>query len=480
MPDWFTGIIPLSLTATVYVIGIIIFLENRSPHRTMYWLLVLAFFPFFGLIFYILFGRNSKKYQFFSKMSHAEIPDLKEKNQNHPPALREFLEKMGFYDDKKRLTRLINAVTPSSMSFNNYCRILKNGEETFAAIFRAINSAKHHIHLEYFIVREGRIGNALKDLLIEKAQEGVEVRLLYDGVGSRKLRRKYIGELKEAGVKVASFLPFTLPVPSSWVNYRNHRKIAIVDGEVGFLGGVNIGDEYVDGGKKFPFWRDTHLEMKGDALDLLQGVFISDWSFTTKEEVRGKKYFPVRDKKGNHAVQIAASGPDGNWEAIHQAYFTAIATATKNIYLTTPYLIPDESILTALKSAALGGLDVSVVFPGTPDHRIVYWASNSYFTELLEAGVKIYLYQKGFVHAKTLTVDGQVAIIGTANMDMRSFYYSFEINAFIYDKLLAKRLEKDFKEDISYSIPVDLAAFNNRSLFKKIKESGARLFSPFF
>ncbi len=480
MFDSLTGIIPITLTVVVYVIGIIIFLENRTPHRTMYWFLVLAFFPFFGLIFYILFGRSSKKYRFFSKMSHAEIPGLKEKLQNYGPVLGEVLEMKGFHDDKKRLTRLITAVTPSAMSFNNFCRILKNGEETFAAIFRAIDSAQHHIHLEYFIIKEGTIGNALKDLLIKKSQEGVEVRLLYDGVGSRKLSRKYLKALTEGGVKVASFLPFTLPVPSSWVNYRNHRKIAIVDGEIGFLGGVNIGDEYVDGGEKFPSWRDTHLEIKGDALDLLQGVFISDWSFTTKEVVSGKKYFPVRDKRGNHAVQIAASGPDGNWEAIHQAYFTAIATATKNIYLTTPYLIPDESILTALKSAALGGLDVRVVFPGTPDHRVVYWASNSYFTELLEAGVKIYLYQKGFVHAKTLTVDGQLAIIGTANMDMRSFYYSFEINAFIYDKLLAKRLEKDFKEDIHYSIPVDLDAFNKRSIAKKLKESGARLFSPFF
>ncbi len=478
MTEWFLEVFPLIITLSVYAVGLIIFFENRSPHRTLYWLLVLAFLPVIGLLFYLFFGRSSYRYKFFWKMNHHDIPELKERLENTRGTAHLMLNDAVTLKNKKRLSRIISAISPTYVSFNNQCRVLNNGEEKFPAIFEAIKKAKHHIHLEYFIVQNDEVGKELKNLLMEKASRGVKVRFLYDGLGSRKLGRRYRNELQKAQVNTAAFMPLTLPVPSTWMNYRNHRKILIVDGEIGFLGGINIGEEYIHGGHRFQFWRDTHLEIKGDALDILQGVFISDWQFTTGEKIEGKEYFPHRAHIGNKAVQIAASGPDGNWEAIHHAYFTAIATARETIYITTPYLILDDSIATALRAAALGGVDVKIVFPGKPDHRIVYWASYSYFADLLRAGVEIYLYQKGFIHAKTLTVDSQVSVIGTANMDMRSFYYSFEINAFIYDKEITRELEESFWVDVSNSIPVNLAEYLRRPIHIKFKESGARLLSP--
>ncbi len=479
MPTWLFEVVPLALTLAVYIVGIIIFLENRSPHRTLYWFLILAFLPVVGLILYLFFGRSASRYKYFSKMNHADIPLLKEKIKNSTVSLDNLYVNNVRLNINKRLPCIISAITPSYVTVNNRCRILNNGREKFEAIFDAMEQAQHHIHLEYFIVKNDHLGNKLKELLVTKAQEGVKVRFLYDGLGSRKLGRQYLKELREANVEVAAFQPFTLPLPSTWLNYRNHRKILVVDGKSGFLGGLNIGDEYIDGGKRFPFWRDTHLEIKGEALDFLQGVFVSDWEFTTGKKINEKALFPERAIIGGQATQIAASGPDGNWEAIHHAYFTAIATAKKSVHITTPYLILDDSTATALKAAALSGIDVKIVFPGTyHDHKIVYWASFSYFTELLRAGVQIYLYQKGFVHAKTLTVDSEVAVIGTANMDMRSFYYSFEINAFIYNHEIAMELEKTFLEDINCSNPVNLDDFSRRSIYAKIKESGARLLSP--
>ncbi len=478
MPDWLVGIFPVLLTLAVYVVGLIIFLENRSPHRTFYWFFILAFLPVIGLLFYLFFGRSSSRYKFFWKMSHGDIPALKEKLEKARGAEDLLDDNLLALSEKKRLSRIISAISPTYVTLNNQCRVLKNGTEKFIAVFDAIDRARDHIHLEYFIVKDDETGQELKNRLIRKAGEGVNIRFLVDGLGSRKLGKEYLRELRNAGIDLAKFMPLTLPVPSTWMNYRNHRKILLVDGEVGFLGGLNIGDEYISGGERFPFWRDTHLEIRGDALDILQGVFISDWQFTTGEQLRDKAFFPERPFIGNTPVQVAASGPDGNWEAIHHAYFTAIATAREHIYITTPYLILDDSIATALKAAALGGIDVKIVFPGKPDHRIVYWASRSYFTELLQAGVEIYLYQKGFIHAKTLTVDGQLAVIGTANMDMRSFYYSFEINAFIYDEAIARQLEEDFRVDMAHSIAVDVDDYARRTVYARFKESGARLLSP--
>ena len=295
------------------------------------------------------------------------------------------------------------------------------------------------------------------------------------------LRRSYIDELREAGVEIYPFLPVAFPVITSKLNYRNHRKIVVVDGKVAFMGGLNIGDEYLGKDPRMGFWRDTHLEVRGDAVALLQAIFLMDWDFVKGEShyrLQEEMYFPAHNVREKQFVQFPPSGPDSEWEAIMQAYFTAVTSATQSVHITSPYFIPDDSMLMAIKTAAFSGVDVKLILPSRPDHKIVFWATMSYVQELLEAGVNVYLYEKGFIHAKILIVDGVVASLGTANMDIRSFYYNFEVNALIYDERIVKRLEEDFQQDLKDSRRVTLGDLYRPALRQKLKESSARLFSP--
>jgi cardiolipin synthase len=342
----------------------------------------------------------------------------------------------------------------------------------------AIHNAKDHIHMEYFIIKDSHIGRKFKQALIDKAKEGLEVRFIYDAVGSFRLDDNFLKPLKDAGVQVEVFLPVTLPLFGSRLNYRNHRKILVVDGKIGFVGGINIGDEYLGKNKKMGFWRDTHLKIQGEAVYVLQGIFLADWYFVSKEAIDDFKYFPPQGYCGEKIIQIASSGPDSYWASIHQAYFSAINSARDRVYITTPYLVPDEGILLALKTAALRGVDVRLLLPIKPDHKTVFWASKSHFIELLEAGVRIYQYGKGFVHGKVFVVDNNFTSIGTANLDIRSFKLNFEVNAFIYDKEVNSKMARDFFEDLRVSKKVLLDEYKNRPLIHKVKESIARVFSP--
>ncbi|MBZ4687058.1 MAG: cls [Clostridiales bacterium] len=469
-------LVTVIFSLTVIFIATVIILENRNPSITLSWLLVLLFIPVLGLIFYLTFGRNYRKKKLVKdkEILNDQLNELVEQQMHVVSNEFSFSETHSI----NRLVKLILKSSNSPFTKNNTAKVLTNGEETFSEIIEELKKAKNHIHLEYYIIQDDEIGHKIKDILVERACSGVEVRVIYDGVGSRKLSLKYITQLKNAGVKVKCFLPVVMPFLNSKINYRNHRKIIVIDGKVGFVGGLNIGDEYLGKNARIGFWRDTHLKLMGDSVYFLQNIFVQDWHFIGGDWLHGKNYFPEVERCGNTMVQIAASGPDSEWETIMQAYFTTITSAKKNIYITSPYLIPDDSILMALKTAALSGVDVRIIVPGKPDKRIVYWASHSYFEELLEAGVKIYKYNRGFIHAKLLLVDGTVASIGTANMDIRSFKFNFEVNALVYDEAVYKRLEKDFYTDIEYSDEVTLEEFINRPLLDKIKESGARLLSP--
>ncbi|WP_082788983.1 cardiolipin synthase [Desulfolucanica intricata] len=464
---------------SIFLIGILIILENRSPARSIAWLVVLLAFPVLGFILYIFIGRKPRKRK---KVRHHlqadEVLLLKTVLDNQLKMLEgpEHSIDRNIYA-KKKLVNLILNNSQEPFTINNKSKVLTNGEETFSAIIEAISKAEHHIHLEYYIIQPDNIGYKIQELLIKKAREGVRVRILYDSVGSRKLNKAFLEPLKSAGVECAAFLPVKFPLFHSSINYRNHRKILIVDGKIGFVGGLNIGDDYLSKGQ-LGFWRDTHLQIKGEAVSFLQRIFLLDWHFATENKFVSPRYFPEHEWYGYQPIQIASSGPDSNWASIQQVYFTTITSARESIYITTPYFVPDESILMALKTAALSGIDVSIIFPAKPDKRIVYWASMSYIQEVLEAGVKVFLYEKGFVHAKILLVDGVVASVGTANMDMRSFNLNFEVNALIYDQAVVKRLENDFAADILDSRQITYEEFLNRSLWTKFKESGARLLSP--
>lgn len=490
------GILFLSLLILSYLIGALIsmtiILENRDPSKTMTWLLIFILLPGVGLIIYAIFGRNLRK----RKMLKTQKLAINIKEENLFENLKEIeelvkLEKESInqnrilcdseenYARKKVISLLLNTgMFP--FTTNNKVEVYKDGNEKFDKLISDIKEAKDHIHLEYFIIKESNIGRNIRDELIKKAKEGVDVRIIYDDVGCWRcwFHRKFFNEMRDSGIKIEPFIPDKFPILGGKLNYRNHRKIAVIDGVIGYTGGINIGDEYIGKNKKFGYWRDTHIRIEGTSTHMLQMIFLIDWYYTNKEILLDKKYFPKVDYCGDSMIQVVASGPDSDWEAIHYAYFSAISQAKKNIYIETPYFIPDESILRALKSAALSGVDVRIIFPKIADHKIVNTASYSYFGDILRSGGKVYLYTKGFIHSKVVIIDDKIFSTGSANMDLRSFMLNFEINAFIYDKDVIKIVTEDFFEDIKNSEELKRDDYDGRNLAKKVRESVARLFSP--
>ena len=457
---------------------IIVFLERRNPASTWAWLFVLMFLPLAGFIFYLLIGQDMRKKRLFSKKEEVDLESIARQQ----TTLIENRKLSKISTTAQLHTDIIQLQLQNSQSIytqNNKVTILNNGEEKFPALFQAIEEAEDHIHIEYYIIRYDFLGIALQKLLIKKAQEGVEVRLLYDGMGCIRVPRSYFAEMKKAGVQLAEFYPPILPYINFRLNYRNHRKIAVIDGKKAFTGGFNIGDEYMGLDNKFGFWRDIHVLLEGDSVDYFQMRFMVDWHFAYGERIPlDDHYFPPHPIVGNSGIQVVSSGPDSTWAAIHQGYLKMITKAKSSIYMQTPYLIPDDSILQALKIAALEGVDVKIIIPCKPDHPFVYWASTSYAGELINTGVEIYTYDNGFLHSKLLIIDGEVVSVGSANMDMRSFNLSFELNAFIYDKAVARAFEKIFLEDLNSSSLITKEKYSNRSLYIRFKESISRLLSP--
>jgi cardiolipin synthase len=360
---------------------------------------------------------------------------------------------------------------------HNQVRSFVNGNDKFDALLEAIKGAKHHVHLEYYIIRNDELGRSIIDALTAKAKEGVEVRLLYDALGN-KVPPKGYRELIGAGGKVAPFFKTLLPPSISVrVNYHNHRKIAVIDGTVGFVGGFNIGTEYLGRGPLGP-WRDTAMEILGPGTKALQFRFLLDWNYATKEQLPIERtYFPDAPGQGIATVQVVSGGPDHVWNPIKEEYLKLVTIARRRLYLQTPYFIPDQSVMDALRIAAMSGVDVRIMFPCKPDHPLVYWASFSYLGELLDAGVRAFTYDDGFIHAKTAIVDDAVSSIGSANWDIRSFRLNFETNAVVYDKEFGEQQRKHFEDDLSRCTEVTKERYRQRSTTIKVKESVARLFS---
>ena len=468
----------------IYVITIIftvifVILQNRNPIKTISWVMVLILLPVIGIIFYLYFGQNYRKAKIFSRKGISDYQKIEclSKIQIKKLPNSKFLENKKIKDKLKIITLLLNN-SKALLSEKNKVKILKNGKQTFGSIIYELENAKHHIHIEYYIIVNDRIGTQIKEILIRKAKQGVEVRLIYDDVGSWSLKKNYIRSLQKAGIEVFCFMPVRFPFLTSKVNFRNHRKIIVVDGKIGFVGGLNIADYYITGTKKLGPWRDTHLRLEGESVLSLQVVFLIDWYFITKKLIEDEKYFPENKIIDEHLVQITASGPDSDWASIMQAYFVAITTAKNYIYISTPYFMPNESILTALRTTALSGVDVKIILPGKSDSAMVYWSSMSFIQNLLEAGIKVYFYQKGFCHSKLIMVDDVFASVGTANIDYRSFNQNFEVNALIYDESVAVELKQNFIEDLNNSKQIFLNEWKKRPIVNKFKASIARLFSP--
>lgn len=464
---------------TVIFIAVLIVLENRSPLKTISWVLVLVLLPFAGIVFYLFFGQEYRKKKMFSRKGLSRLEQLRKMTQAQLGDIPKVGE--GFSEiilSKKHLMSLLLTNSNALLTNDNEVEILKNGDKTFPAIFKALEEARHHIHIEFYIVENDRLGNELREILIRKAREGVEVRFIYDDVGSWALPKKYIRSLQEAGVRIDCFMRVRFPHLTSRANYRNHRKIVVVDGTTAFVGGLNVADRYLYGVKKLGIWRDTHLMLRGGAATMLQIVFMADWYFVSKEIFHGPAYFPPLEEDHGKLVQIVASGPDSDWESISQAYFSAIASARERVYITTPYLIPTPEILNALKVAAMGGLDVRILLPNESDAITPKWSTRSFVSELLEAGVKIYFFQAGFLHSKIVVVDGVFSSVGTANMDFRSLETNFEVNAMIYNEEVAQELELQFLGDLKQSRQLIAEEWEQRSKIEKAKESFARLLSP--
>lgn len=459
----------------------IIFLERRNASATWAWVMVLFFLPVAGFAMYLILGQKLRKRK-LSKLFGINQRIIEDTIEYQKQQLKS--GEMRFNDSSMSQYRdmiYMNLNTSYSVfTSNNKIEIFTDGHQKFDALLEDIAAAQHHIHLEYYIVRNDKLGRRLVKALAEKAAQGVRVKFLYDHIGSSRLPKRFFQELRAAGGMEAAFFPSRIPYLNLKINYRNHRKLVIIDGQVGYIGGFNIGDEYLGLNKHFGEWRDTHLKVVGNAVLQMQAQFLMDWNLASSSKIKlDEHYFPYHhEENGSIGMQLVASGPDTEYQQIKASYIKMIYSAHESICLQTPYFIPDESLMTALKTAALSGVDVRIMLPLKRDHFFVYWASHSYLGEMLAGGVKFYLYEKGFLHAKTLVIDGKVASVGTANLDIRSFKLNFEMNAFIYDSETAARLQRIFEQDIAYSQQLTLEIYEARPLINRLKESISRLLSP--
>lgn len=479
-------LLQIFLILNIFFTVFIIFFERKNPASTWAWIIVLNILPYFGFIIYLMFGLEARKHKIFILKSKRDYDLYNEylalvKDRNY------FIDQQKAIQNSKNILQIpeyesfsdmvyMNYKSSlSSVTLNNKLTLFNDGQEKFDSLINDIENAQKFIHIQYYIFRDDELGHKILNLLTKKANEGLEVKLLIDGMGCIKNHKHFCDKLIKAGGKVVYFLP-----PYFFrVNFRNHRKICVIDGTIGYIGGFNIGDEYLGKSKKFNFWRDSHIKIYGDATKQLELRFIMDWNFCQMDNIKlEEKYFPRIQIIDCTTMQIVSSGPDTHWPSIQYNYFKMINEANKSIYIQTPYFIPEDSVLEALKIAALSGIDVRIIIPAKPDHPFVYWANLSYIGELLESGAKCYKYEKGFIHSKLILIDGKISSVGTANMDIRSFKLNFEINSIIYDKNVTAQFENAFDNDLENCSQIMKEDYIHRSNFVKIKESISRLFSP--
>ncbi|MEI3612018.1 cardiolipin synthase [Pseudogracilibacillus sp. SO30301A] len=472
------------LLGSIMVVNIVlaftvIFLERKNATSTWAWLMVLFFIPVVGFVLYLVFGRTLTKQRIFTWDTKSRLGVEKAvKSQLEILEADRIPYKEDVLRQYKELYYMHLKNSDAIYSQNNKVDLFIDGKQKFTQLIKDLEEAKDHIHLLYYIIRHDQLGTKIANVLIKKAKEGIDVRLLYDDMGSRSLSRSYIRRLERANIKVGAFFPPKIPKINFKINFRNHRKLAIIDGEIGYIGGFNIGDEYLGRSEKFGYWRDTHLRICGDAVKTMQTRFILDWNQASRDHIPYEERYFIGGEEGDVGIQIVSSGPDHDWEQIKYGYIKMIMSAKEYVYIQTPYFIPDESLMDALRIAALSGIKIKIMIPNKPDHMFVYWATLSNIGELLNEGAEVYLYQNGFLHAKTIVVDGKLSSVGTANIDVRSFRLNFEVNAFMYDADIAEKLVDVFEKDILVSTQMTKSLYEQRSIGIKFKESISRLLSP--
>lgn len=459
----------------IIIVGAIavVIMENKNPVKSLSWILVLIFLPIVGLLAYVMFGQNYRKRKLISRLDIKKITSrpVASFNLNR-------LDTTLIDNNQYNLIKLLYNNNSSELYVNTDVKILATGEQTFQSFLDAIDVAVEHVHIEFFIFENDRVSNLLRELLIKKAHQGVRVRLIYDYWGSFKIPKSYIRSLKDAGVYVMPFLPVKIGLGKSKINYRDHRKLLIVDGKVGFIGGLNFADRYLYG-NKLGVWRDTFARFKGPAVHGLQMQFLVDWYFVDGKMITDMKYYPtpiISERK--NMIQIVSSGPDTDWPYIMQGIASAIMSATQYIYIHTPYFVPNQTINDALIMAALSGVDVRLMIPLKSDSIATSYSSASYLEDVLAAGVMVLNYIDGFLHSKAIVIDDFISIVGSSNLDERSFYQNFEANAFIYEKQTAIELKELFIEDSKKCVEIHFSEWKQRTAWQKFKEGFARLFSP--
>lgn len=467
---WILLVIYLAIT----IGGIVaVLMDNKQPEKTMAWILVLCFMPIVGIIFYLFFGQNTRKEKVISERSM----DLLMKR-----SMLEFAEQENLHIPRRNrpLMKLFTNQNWALPFKDNEVSIFTDGYEFVSTLLYNIGQAQDHIHLDTYIIEDDPLGNLVADALIDKARQGVEVRLLYDDVGCWRVKDRFFNRMKAAGIQVYAFMPVRFPAFTGKVNYRNHRKLCVIDGKVGFIGGMNIALRYVKGTAR-QTWRDTHLCIRGGAVYAIQRAFLVDWYFVSRTLVTDRRYYPAVDKtiNNNCLTQIVTSSPVSPWPDIMQGYVRVLLQAHRYVYMESPYFLPTEPVLFAMRTAALAGVDVRLIVPRHGDAKLVEWASRSYLMEVIEAGVKVYLYEPGFNHSKILVSDDNLSSCGSTNIDFRSFENNFEANAFFFNEGMALRLKKVFLTDQAQSILVDdVSYFIKRPFLQRLLESLVRLLSP--
>jgi cardiolipin synthase A/B len=453
------------------------------------WSLLIVFVPFLGAFLFFLFGYQHVHRPLRRKRQHKQrfelppLPDDYAHTYHAELALHEPRRNLATLSMKESLARLAAGFGASSVTTGNHIDFYDDGIPAFEALFEDIESARHHIHIQTFIFQRDELGRRMVAALARKARQGVEVRLLYDAMGSYRLSQRFLRPLHDAGGKTSVFLPINPVRRRFQINMRNHRKITVIDGSAGFIGGLNVGTEYLGKNPKFGYWRDTHLRLRGPAVCDLQRVFCEDWDFAADERLSDRdgedgRYFRAKSAGGPYAVQVLDSGPDEDWRSIREVTFAAILKAKERVWIATPYFVPDVGLLDALRIAVYSGVDVRLVCQLFPDKWVPQYAARYYWADVLRAGVRVYQYAKGMMHAKVMLIDDEIASVGTANLDNRSMHLNFEVNCLIYTSQAVRRLEESFDRDFADSVQLDYRVYAARPFAGRLLENACRLLSP--
>ena len=479
------SLVQIIYTANLIITVIVTFaiiLSNRDSTTSILWIILIFTVPLLGLGIFILLGIDWQRHKLLKYSPEEALNSYKSAYED---VNARFMKKMRYKNpdvanDVEKLIKLIQKGCHSSLTYADSYRLFYRGEDFFDSLLNDIQQARKQIHMDFFIWKSDSLGEKIKDILIRKASEGLEIRLIFDGFGSLlRISHRYRRELRRAGIDYRYFLDLRDTSSRHKINYNNHKKIVTIDGEIGYLGGMNIGQEYIDGGRRFDSWRDTQIRLTGSCLTLLDSVFMADWANCIKQDVD----YPVppvhNEEKEQYPLQIAVSGPDSEWFSLKLAYLSLISNANAEVLIQSPYFVPDSSMLDALETAALSGTRVSFMITGVPDKRIAWWAAHTYLEKIIRAGVRVFLYEKGFLHSKVFIVDDHLCSVGTCNMDIRSFHLHYEINAMIYSDAITGDLKKQFHRDREECREVTLEDFKNLGLARRLRNSLCRLASPF-